>query len=274
MDEVLYKMMTENPAKMINQFTITKGPVTKANPSGYVEAAVGTIAEGAMGSVFVTSYQDKNPYTNLVKLTDEKTINLVVVDGKPVYGNISYLNQLGLSGKYEIMPKDSDEYSGLQINTEMKMPEESTPEQKVGFIAKLIQSFSGNKFQPTDRCVFAEPKAYVNTNSVQADEDLKAFQAATGIDLDKVSDITKLIGINIMTQSRNKIDPTEGKPEFALKYFPPLYTCNDPQHQKRITNFIKLEGGDDFEANRKYRNDLINKYKLGRAPKQMAEKYK
>lgn len=274
MDEVLFKMMTENPAKMINHSTITKGAVSKANPSGYSEAAVGTIAEGAMGSVIVASYQDKNPYTNLVKFTDEKTINLVVIDGKAMYGSKSYLDQLGLSGKYENVPVDSDEYSGLAVNTEMKLAEDSTPEAKVSFVAKLVQSFSGNKFQPNDRCAFAEPKGYVNTNSVQADEDLKAFQAATGINLDKVKDITKLIAINIMTQNRNKIDPTEGKPDFALKYFPPLYSCNDPQHMKRITNFIKLDGADDFESNRKYRNDLITKYKLGRAPKQMAEKYK
>ena len=274
MDEILFQMMTENPAKMINHSEIVKGAVTKTNPSGYSETAVGVIAEGAMGSVIVTSYLDKNPYTNIVKFADEKSVNLVVIDGKPVYGNTSYLDQVGLSGKYEVMPVDSDEYSNLSADPNNKMPEDATPEAKVGFIASLINKFSGNKFQKSDKCKFPEAKAYVTTASVEKDEDLKAFKASTGIDLDKVSDVTKLIGINIMTQNRNKIDPVEGKPEYALKYFPPLYSCNDPQHMKRITNFIKVEGGDDFESNRKYRNDLITKYKLGRAPKQMAEKYK
>lgn len=274
MDELLFKMMTENPAKMINHHTIVKGVATAKNPSGYEESAVGTIAEGAMASIIVASYQDPNPYTNLVKLTNEKDINLVVVDGKPMYGNISYLDQLGLTGRYEVMPVDSDEFSTLQVNTEMKLPAESTPEQKVSFLGQLIQSFKDQKFEATDRCNFNEKKAYVNTTSVENDEDLKAFRTATGIDLDKVKDVTKLIAINLMTQNRNKIDPVEGKPNFALKYFPPLYSCNDASHMNRINNFVKPEGGDELEANRKLRNELITKYKLGRAPKKMAEKYK
>ena len=273
-DEELFKMMTENPAKMINHSEIKKGEITKDNPSGYVESAIGTIAEGAMGSLIVVSYQDKNPYTNLIKLTTEKEINLVVIDGKPVYGNKSYLDNLGYQKKYEILPVDSEEHSALQLNTEIKAPDDKSPEIRLQFLTKLIQSFSALKFIPSEKCAFKEPKVLVTTNSVENDEDLKAFRAATGIDLDKVSDITRLIAINIMTQNRNKIDPSEGKPEFALKYFPALYTCNDENHMKRITNFIKLEGGDDFEKNRKYRNDLISKYNLGRAPKALAEKYK
>lgn len=272
-DEQLFKMMTENPAKMINHSEIKKAEVSKVNPSGYLESAVGTISEGAMGSVIIASYQDKNPYTNLVKMTNEKDINLVVIDGRPVYGNVSYLENLGLKGKYEHMPVDSDEYNSISVNTEMKAPEDGTPEIKLQYLTKLIQSFSGNQFKPTDHCGFKETKAYVSTNSVDADEDLKAFRTATGINLDKISDITRLLAINIMTQNRNKTDPVEGKPDFALKYFPPLYTCNDPNHLKRITNFIKAEGGDDFESNRKFRNDEIAKDKLGRAPKQLADKY-
>jgi hypothetical protein len=274
LDEQLFKMITENPARMINHAEIIKGTVTKTNPSGYVETAVGVIAEGAMGSVIVTSYLDKNPYTNLIKHVDEKSVNLVIIDGKPVYGNTSYLDQVDLKGKYEILPVDSDQFSNLTTDPNSKLPDDATPEVKIGFIASILNKFSEKKFYKSDKCKFAESKAYVTTASVEKDEDLKAFKVATGIDLDKVSDITKLIGINIMTQNRNKLDPVEGKPEYSLKYFPPLYSCNDPQHMKRITNFIKPEGRDDFESNRKYRNDLITKYKLGRAPKQMAEKYK
>lgn len=274
-DEELFKMMTENPAKMINHSEIKKAAaVTKANPSGYAESAVGIIAEGAMGSVIVASVQDANPYTNLVKMTNEKDINLVVIDGKPVYGNKSYLDTLGMQNKYEVMPVDSEEHSTLQVNTEIKAPDNKAPEVRLQFLTQLIQSFSKQEFKPMDKCGFTDPKVLVSTQSVEADADLKNFRAATGIDLDKVKDITKLIAINIMTQNRNKIDPTEGKPAFALKYFPPLYSCNDPNHMKRITNLVKIEGGDDLESNRKYREEVITKYKLGRAPKQLAEKYK
>jgi cytosine/adenosine deaminase-related metal-dependent hydrolase len=273
-DEELFKMMTENPAKMINHSEIKKAEVTKLNPSGYAESAVGTIAEGAMASVIIASYQDANPYTNLIKMTNEKDINLVVIDGKPIYGNKTYLDTLGYQNKYEVMPVDSEDHSALQLNTEMKLSDDKTPEVRLQFLARLIQSFRQD-FKPMDKCGFKETKVLVSTRSVDADEDLKNFRTVTGVDLDKVKDITRLIAINIMTQSRNKTDPTEGKPEYALKYFPALYSCNDVNHVKRITNFIKIDGGgDDFESNRKYRNDFIAKNNLGRAPKQLAEKYK
>lgn len=271
-DEELFKMMTENPAKMLSHSEIKKGTVTKKNPTGYEETAIGILAEGAMGSVIVVSYQDKNPYTNLVKFTDEKHINMVVVDGNPVYGNKSYFDMMGYQGQYEVMPVDSDEYSNLKLNSEIKLPEENTPEVRLKFLTDLVKSFSSN-FTTTDRCQFSEPKVYMNGKSVDQDEDLKSFRTATGIDLDKVADVTRLLAINIMTQSRNKIDPKEGKPVFALKYFPALYTCNDENHYKRITGFIRTEGSDDFESNRKYRDDLIKKYKLGNAPKKLAEGY-
>lgn len=273
-DEELFKMMTENPAKMINHSEIKKAEVTKLNPSGYSESAIGIIAEGAMGSVIVASYQDQNPYTNLVKFATEKEINLVVVDGAPVYGNKSYLDKLGFENKYEILPVDSDEHSALQVNTEIKAPEDKAPEVRLQFLTKLIQSFSGVQFKPSVKCEFKEPKVFVANGSVENDEDLKAFRAMTGINLDKVSDITRLLAINIMTQNRNRLDPTEGKPQFALKYFPSLYSCNDQNHMKRLNDFIKLEGGDEFESNRKFRKDLIEKYKLGRAPKVLADKYR
>ncbi|MBY0554527.1 amidohydrolase family protein [bacterium] len=277
MDEELFKMMTENPAKMINHFEIKKAAaVTKANPSGYTESAVGTIAEGAMGSVIIASMQDANPYTNLVEKTDEKNINLVVVDGKAVYGNKSYLDALGYNDQtYEVLPVDSAEHSSLQVNTEIKAPEDKTPEIKLQFLAQLIKSFT-QKFDPVVKCEgFSDAKALVTTNSVAADADLTNFSNVTGINLDKVKDITKLIAINLMTQNRNKIDPVEGKPAFALKYFPSLYSCNDENHVNRTQNFIKLDGSkDELQTNREIRESLITKYKLGRAPKQLAEKYK
>lgn len=271
-DEVLFKMMTENPARMINHSQIQTGPVTRANPSGYSEAAVGTIAPGAMASVIVASHQDVNPYTNLVKMTNEKDINLVLIDGKPVYGNRSYLDSLGLQGKYETLPVDSASHSTVQVTQEMAQPEAS-PESKLQYVVSLIRSFAGQSFEPHDKCGFAEVKALVTTNSVESDEDLKAFREASGIDLDKVSDITRVLSINVMTQSRNKLDPKEGKPEFALSYFPALYSCNDENHMRRITNFIKLDGEDDFARTRRYRTELIQRYNLGRIPQQLADKY-
>lgn len=272
-DEILFKMITENPAEMIGHSEIKKAAVTKTNPSGYSEAAVGRLAEGAMGTVIVVSYQDKNPYTNLIEKADEKDINLVVVDGHAVYGNKSYLDKLGFASKYEILPVDSDDYSKLK-DAPIKVSVDKTPEGLLKHLAGLISEYSKTDYKNTDKCNFKEEKAYVFQSSVESDEDLKSFRTLTGINLDRVSDITRLLAINILTQNRNKIDPAEGKPGFSMQYFPALYSCNDERHQKRLANFIKPEGDDDLEKNRKYRKDTIEKQNLGRAPGLLAEKYK
>lgn len=273
-DETLFEMMTENPAKMIGHYDIIKGKVSTKNPSGYSESAVGRLAEGAMGSVIVVSYQDANPYTNLVLKADEKDINLVVVDGRAVYGNKSYLERFGVTASsYEVLPVDSDDYAKLK-DAPVKMAPEKTPEAMMKHVVSLVTEFSKGGFKVTDKCKFQEEKAFVSQKSVEADEDLKDFRAQTGIDLDRVGDITRLLAINILTQNRNKIDPAEGKNEYSLGYFPALYSCNDPAHQTRLTNFIKEDGDDDLEKNRKYRADIIKKQKHGRGPVSLAEKYK
>ncbi len=272
-DEELFKMVTENPALMIGHSEIKKGVVSKLNPSGYVETAVGRLAEGAMGSVIVVTYQDKNPYTNLVLKADEKDINLVVVDGRAVYGNKSYLDAFGLESKYEVLPVDSDDYAKLK-DIPSKSSVEKNPEALLKHVGGLVLEFSKLEFKLSDKCKFAEPKGFVSQNSVEADEDLKNFRTQTGINLDRISDITKLLAINILTQNRNKIDPAEGKPKFSLQYFPALYSCNDPKHQARLANFIKDGGDDDLERNRKYRKSVIGDQNLGRSPAQLAEKYK
>lgn len=272
-DETLYKMMTENPAKMIGHYDIKKATGTKKNPSGYEESGVGQLAEGAMGSVIVVSYQDKNPYTNIVLKADEKDINLVVIDGKPVYGNKSFLERFGSTANYEALPVDSDDYAKLK-DVPVRTATDKTPEGMLKYLVGLVTDFSKNGFQVTDKCKFKEPKFFISQKSIESDEDLKEFRTQTGIDLDRVSDITRLLAINILTQNRNKIEPGEGKPEYSLGYFPALYSCNDPLHQARLSNFIKDGGNDDLEKNRKYRADTIKKQNLGRGPAQLADKYR
>lgn len=271
-DQVLYEMVTENPAKMIGHAEIKKGTPTKKNPSGYTETAVGRLAEGAMGSVIVVTYQDKNPYTNLILKADEKEINLVVVDGNPVYGNKSYIESAGITS-YETLPVDSEDFAKLK-DTPVRKSAEKTPEALMKHVVGLVKDFSKDGFKVSDKCQFREPKVFVSQKSVEADEDLKNFRAQTGIDLDRVSDITRLLAINILTQNRNKIDPTEGKSEYSLGYFPALYSCNDSTHQARLANFIKEGGNDDLEKNRKFRKEIIEKDRLGRGPAQLADKYK
>ena len=95
-DEYLYAMMTENSAKMINHWGTASG-----------EAGVGQLAVGAMGSVIAVGIQNQNPYTNIVRFATEREINLVVVDGNPLYGNVDYLEQAGIaSSQYEVFSNE------------------------------------------------------------------------------------------------------------------------------------------------------------------------
>lgn len=105
------------------------------------------------------------------------------------------------------------------------------------------------------------------------DEDLKYFYEKTGLNIDRVSDLTRLLAVQLLTQNRNKMDPIKGKSDYAMKYFPPLYSCNDTAHVLRMNEFISDTGSDVFEANRKFRSEVIEKSKLGAHPKSLADVY-
>lgn len=273
LDEELFKMVTENPAEMLGYNEIVKGTSSLTQPSGIIESAIGRLAVGAMGSFIIVSALNDNPYTNLVAEADEKHINLVVVEGKPVYGNVSYLQALGFGDRYEVMAVDSEDFARLS-ELPSTGPSDKTPETLLSHVVKIVTEFSSLEFRRANKCKFDEEKALVNSESVEADSDLVQFRNLTGLNLDRAKDIAELLAINILTQNRNKIDKKEGKTNFSLKYFPSLYTCNDTKHADRISNFIKIEGDDEFEKNRKFRNEVIEKQKLGRGPVSLAEKYK
>jgi len=39
---------------------------------------------------------DPNPYTNLVRKVSEEHVNLSVIDGRPIYGNVAYMDAAGI----------------------------------------------------------------------------------------------------------------------------------------------------------------------------------
>lgn len=120
MDEALYKMMTSNPAKMVGH-----------------EGEAGTIAPNAAASLIVTTKIDQNPYTNLVQYIDENQINLVIVDGKPVYGNLSLVEKTEKAG---LSPKPiNGEYEDLgQYFPKMNKMDSSSLSVDKSFLDKLI----------------------------------------------------------------------------------------------------------------------------------------
>lgn len=262
-DEYLYKMMTENSAKMINHWDIIPE-----------EAGVGQLAVGAMGSVIAVSILNPNPYTNLVRLVTEKEVNLVVVDGRPVYGNVNYLEQAGVtSDQYEIFSKEvsvenqaaADQLTQLGIlkpdleklkkvaNEDlMEQGEVSSSAQEEPFLNQLANNILNHREKITrkDSCQFSEPKAFVTPNTKSFEAALEKFENTTHFDLDRVSDIQLLLAVSSITQSFNRLSP-KGDVKFAMGYFPNLYTCSDStdKYSHRYKKYISADGDDELKTN-------------------------
>jgi hypothetical protein len=268
-DEYLFKMMTENPAKMINHWENKKSADGKI-----VEAGVGQITVGSMGSVFVASLQDANPYTNVVRKTNSENVNLVVIDGNIVYGNENYVKQAGLSN-YEVL---SEEFVGIEKSFSRSSvptpPEDTGKEMKTQHLAKL-GAFALSLRPPTNGlCRFTSRKVFVNAETIQFIPELAKFNKTSGMNLDRFADIEKLLAVSALSQSKNLTDPKEGDPRFALTYFPPLYSCNDPAHTTRIQGMVKASGSDEWSANVAARPALRLQQKLGKLPQSLGEAYK
>jgi cytosine/adenosine deaminase-related metal-dependent hydrolase len=258
LDEALFKMVTENPAKMINQWQA---------------GGIGTLAPNRMGSVIVTSKLDSNPYTNLVAKVWETDINLVVIDGRAQYGNSEYLDQLGKD--FEKMPNGEFEFERLHqqpipvLEQLVSKPDKQQKEDFLELLGKLVTKYSSQLVGQL-HCQFSGPKGFVLQSTLNDYSELKEFKNESGINLDRFADIQRLLGINLMTQSRNRNDKDKGDPDFQVKDFTPLYTCNDSRHMRRINDFIKYT----WQADTFLRQKRIKEQGHGKVPEKLAEKYK
>lgn len=257
-DEELYKMMTENPARLINHWDISE-----------TESGIGQIAKGAMGTVIVTSVFDPNPFSNLVRKINEENINLVVMDGQVQYGNENYFQQLGIRGYEKISDIDKtfsvEDFSAFQKeDIELKSKEE-----KLLKLQNLATAVKSQVFKVETFCHFQSPKVFAY--QLTEDKDLMAFGEKTRMNLDRFEDIQKLLAVNMMTQSLNR-NFKKGDPAFAVTLFPSLYTCNDKSHYQRIHGHIQEDGTGQWKTDL----DTLSKNgeKLGSGPKKLAELYK
>ncbi len=291
-DEYLYKMMTEHSAKMINHWEIST-----------TEAGVGQLAIGAMGSVIAVSIQHSNPYTNLVRSATEKEINLVVVDGNPVYGNINYLEQASLTSEhYEIFSNevsienqaaaeqlanagilkpdlailkaaapldDSQTEQNESANTNSGAQEEPFLNQ----LANEVRNYK-EKIPRKDSCQFAVPKAFVTPNTKISEKVIDKFAKETGLDLDKVSDLQLLLAVSLLTQSLNRLSP-QGDLKFAMGYFPNLYTCNDSsdKYSHRYRKYISSDGNDELKLNMTAETRTANRQGVPKTAETLAKQY-
>lgn len=286
-DEYLFAMMTENSAKMINHWGTATG-----------EAGVGQLAIGAMGSVIAVGIQNQNPYTNLVRFATEREINLVVVDGNAIYGNVNYLEQAGItSDQYEIFSNEisiEDQAAAEQLaNSGILKPDlaklKPVPADDGGepavadggaveepFLTKLgndIRNYR-EKIPKKDTCQFAVPKAFVTPNTKPFEAVISNFEKETKLDLDKIADIQLLLSVSSLTQSLNRISP-QGDPKFAMSYFPNLYTCSDTadKYSHRYNKYVSSDGNDELKVNMVAETRKQNRVSVPKTAETLATQY-
>ncbi|MFZ3228834.1 MAG: amidohydrolase family protein [Pseudobdellovibrio sp.] len=261
-DEYLFKMMTENPAKIINHSELSQN-----------EAPVGRLQVGAMGSVIVTSLINSNPYTNIVRHVFEKEINLVVIDGQPIYGNSEYLDQAKLS--YEVISRlDGVVNDGPEIAfTEAENLNNLSAADYMGKTFLDVSKFARQtQLIKLPKCDFKIEKGFVKQDTLKFEPDLELFYKNTNLNLDRFEDIQKILAVNLLNQSLNKISK-DGDRSFAVSYFPSLYSCNDEKHLTRFSNYVKSDGNDELKTNIEQKT-LIRKALSGKVPAVLAEQYK
>ncbi len=295
-DYDLYKMMTENPARLINHF--------HTGEDG--EHGIGTIAEGAIGTLIVLKKHRTDPFNNIVEIAGEGDVNLVVVDGNVIYGEPDYLSQAGYSsskteelpnylaeisefrmdrsrgeeliGVAEALYKEREELEGAVDSEEDKQKKSKMKKRLKELdleISMAISTYMGsidieNK-SDSRRCRFT--KGFVHQEEIFDEKSLavglEEFQMATGgrksgLNLNRVVDLQKLLGVHLITESVNARDERYEK---AMSYFPSLYSCNDLNdpvtHGTRLDEFVQdksLSGGDEMDQNAHNRERLREEY--------------
>lgn len=265
-DERLFEMVTETPAAMIHHAE------TDPNDGRH---GVGTIKVDAAASLIVMRRHEANPFTNFVK-SEAKDINLVLIDGRPLYGEVSYLRHLRPNAALEMLPAH---LPGMDALTEARtdfpqIDPELSNEEKTTKLAEMMRHPSVVNLQPSTNCGFSK-----GLIAQQTDETTVAgFRTLSGANLDRAVDIQKILALGLLTQSYNR-NPNgdKGDANFAVKTFPALFSCDDASYSSRLRGFVsaETEAGDELTRNR---NERRNRRAdpadpLGKGPKRLAESY-
>ena len=228
-DEVLFKMMTKNAAKMINKLEVD---------SEDGRHGVGTLKKDAMASFIAVEVNEANPFSNIINASEDD-ISLVVSNGRALYGNIKTLKEMNFS-------KSSLDWLPVAYNKAMlDNPSENHLETLAEGYTTLADYLNLEKFSslnPKKLKVFTQPKAYVSLGIHDSQERLIKFREETGLDMSRPSDIQKVLHVLLTTQSRNA---HTNKSEYLIKSLPSLVSLADEKYNKRFSNFIKVTGQED-----------------------------
>lgn len=229
-DEILFKMMTENPAKMIGKFEVNKNDGRHG---------VGSIKPDAMASFIAVEIKNENPYSNIIEAT-ENEVSLVISNGKVLYGNIELLNKLSV-------PTSQQDWVPVQYDLDETL---IGTNDKYENISEYFNKPEIKKLKPLQFNIFNNPKAFV-FNSTEDNEEILAFTKATSLEMGRPSDIQKVLHVLLTTQSSNYHNEKE---EYAIEVLPPIVSLADKKYKERFDNFIKLNGSqDEIEQNYVYR---------------------
>lgn len=258
-DEELYKMMTENPAKMIGHWENIPDK----------EAGIGQIAKGSMGSLIVTSARVSDPYSNLVRDVREQDLSLIVIDGKVLYGNVEYLESQKVN--FEVI-STLDSNISAELNLFEKAPVMSDVKaDATAHLVSLAEYVATKKLPPAKGCKFSSEMGFVHQESKE--DAIGAFQEKTSLNLDRFEGIQRLLAVNVLTQGLNKVSK-EGDPKFSTGYFAPLFSCNDEYHQSRIYGQVSADKKDNLNTDLTARQKRRLDQKLGKGPASLGEQYK
>jgi cytosine/adenosine deaminase-related metal-dependent hydrolase len=262
-DRDFYYMVTRNPAIMMNHYHDGKDPK---------EHGIGTLAVGAMGTLIAVSNQKDNPYSNLIDSV-AGNINLVIVDGKPIYGNEDYVDQFKKGQEKEPVPSYMERMNEISSSEYPPPGDIKNRDATEDYLIQLGSAVRVRQFDFETECQFKETKVFVPRDS--GEEIVEEYKASSGLNLDRFTDIQKLLGVNIMTQGYNASKHDKGDKEYKPPYFPSLFSCSDPIYQKRFSHFISADSdSDELTENLKARWKRRIEQKLGRTPEKLSEEYK
>jgi cytosine/adenosine deaminase-related metal-dependent hydrolase len=264
-DEKLYEMVTENPARMLKHFE---------NKAGDGRNDLGRIVPEAAASLVVMARRDADPYKNFV-IADAKDVNLVVVDGKPVYGEESYITKSRPGAQYESLPVALPDLqkaiSGQTTFTYIPHTTDKDTRRKQLEAYAQLPEVAATKVEKA--CNFS--KVFVHQDS--KDQDIANFAVSSGLNLDRAVDIQKFLSLNILTMAYNNSAASgRADPAFALTDYPRMFTCDDAPYAARLKNFVsddELETNDEISVNVKQRSTLRSSLPVNNVPQKLADLY-
>ena len=249
-DEVLYKMVTENPARLIGRLH---------TPETESFHGVGAVVPGAMASLVVFKKARGNAYGNLI-LSDVANVRLVLVDGQARYGARDLVMGLaklqGVSAPVlESMPESLRGFTEMEKDKfpVLSVPDDTLPDSvKTSHVQKTLERAARHltALQSSNSCGYSD-RVFVPSTTASTRE----FKALSQMDLDRYSDLQRVLGTFLVTQNAFS---EKGEPG-GYRELPPLFTCNDPDYRRRLRSFF-VKGGEFDSIKDKAKRDGLREH--------------